>query len=58
MRVIVAPASFKGSLSAFAAASAIAEGLKSARPGWETVAMPVADGGEGMVDCLAAAIGG
>ena len=57
MRIIVAPASFKGSLSAFGAASAIAEGLKRARPAWEAVPMPVADGGEGMVDCLASALG-
>jgi glycerate kinase len=43
-------------LSATAAASALAEGF--ARAGIETVSLPVADGGEGTAETLAAALGG
>jgi glycerate kinase len=54
MRVIAAPDSFKGSITAAAAAAAIAAGWRSARPGDEVVEMPLADGGEGTLDVLAA----
>jgi glycerate kinase len=56
--VVVAPAPFKGALSAAAAARAIAAGLRLAVPGAETRAVPVADGGEGTLDALVAAAGG
>ncbi len=49
VRVVVAPDSFKGTLSADDAAAAIAEGLARALPGVEAVLRPVADGGEGTV---------
>ena len=49
VRIVVAPDSFKGSLSADGAAAAIAEGLARALPGAEAVLRPVADGGEGTV---------
>ncbi|MGY1752491.1 glycerate kinase [Blastococcus sp. SYSU D01042] len=49
MRILIAPDSFKGSLSADAAAGAIAEGVVRALPGAEPVLRPVADGGEGTV---------
>ena len=55
MRVIVAPDSFKGSITAAAAAAAIAAGWHSARPGDEVIELPLADGGEGTLDVLAAA---
>jgi glycerate 2-kinase len=55
MRVIVAPDSFKGSIGAAAAAAAIGAGWRSARPGDEVTALPLADGGEGTLDVLAAA---
>ena len=54
MRVVLAPDSFKGTLSARRAAEAIAEGWLSARPGDEVVLRPMADGGEGTVDAFAA----
>ncbi|MBJ7453105.1 MAG: glycerate kinase [Blastococcus sp.] len=49
MRIVVAPDSFKGTLSADDAAAAIAAGLARALPGAEAVLRPVADGGEGTV---------
>ncbi|TME53833.1 MAG: glycerate kinase [Chloroflexi bacterium] len=55
MKVVVAPNSFKGSLSASQAAAAIARGVREARPEADVVEIPVADGGEGTVDALASA---
>jgi glycerate kinase len=54
MRVVVAPDSFKGSLGAREAAAALAEGWREARPGDELVCLPLADGGEGTLEVLAA----
>jgi len=53
---LVAPDSFKGTFSAAEVAAAIAAGLRSA--GREAVELPVADGGEGTMDVLLAALGG
>jgi glycerate 2-kinase len=58
MRVIAAPDSFKGSIGAADAAAALAAGWRSARPQDEVVELPLADGGEGTVDVLAAAVPG
>jgi glycerate kinase len=55
MKVVVAPNSFKGSLSASQAAAAIARGVHEARPEAEVVEIPVADGGEGTVEALVSA---
>jgi len=49
VRIVVAPDSFKGSLSAEAAAVAIAVGITRALPGADVLLRPVADGGEGTV---------
>jgi glycerate 2-kinase len=54
MRVVVAPDSLKGSIGAGAAAAAIAEGWRGARPGDDLVCLPLADGGEGTLQVLAA----
>jgi glycerate 2-kinase len=56
VRVVAAPASLKGALGAPAAASALAEGFR--RGGVDAIEVPVADGGEGTADVLAAALGG
>lgn len=58
MQVVVAPDSFGGTLSATAAAEAIAAGWRRAAPGDELVLVPLADGGTGFVDVLHAARGG
>jgi glycerate kinase len=49
VRIVVAPDSFKGSLSAEEAAVAIAEGIARALPDAELLLRPIADGGEGTV---------
>lgn len=56
MRVVVAPDSLKGSVTAAEAASAIAAGWLEVRPDDEVVLAPMADGGEGTVSAVAAAI--
>jgi glycerate 2-kinase len=58
MRVVIAPDKFKGSLSASQAARAMARGVRSALPSAEIDEVPMADGGEGIVDALVAATGG
>ena len=58
MRVLVAPDKFKGSLTAEAAAEAMAAGWRDAWPGAEVVCCPVADGGEGTAAAVCAALGG
>ena len=58
MRVVVAPDSFGGTLSATEAAAAIADGWRRAAPGDELELLPVADGGTGFVDVLHAVLGG
>ena len=57
MRVLIAPDSFKGSLSSVAVARALAEGWRRARPDDELHLVPLADGGEGTLDALLAAGG-
>ena len=57
-RFVVAPAPFKGALSASAAARAVAAGVRLAVPGATTVVLPVADGGEGTMEALVAATHG
>jgi glycerate 2-kinase len=54
--VLVAPDSFKGTFSAPEVANAIADGLRSADR--EARELPVADGGEGTMDVILAALGG
>ena len=58
MRVLVAPDKFRGTLTAAQAASAIAAGWRRERPSDEVDEVPMADGGEGTLDALVAALGG
>ncbi|WP_425956251.1 glycerate kinase [Xylanimonas sp. McL0601] len=55
--VVVAPDSFKGSLGAVDVAEAIAAGVLAAVPAARVTTLPMADGGEGTLDALAAAWG-
>ncbi len=55
MRVIVAPDKFKGTLSARAAADAMAEAVHAWRRSAEVVGVPIADGGDGTLDALGGA---
>lgn len=56
--MLVAPNAFKGSLTAAQAAKAMARGVRRVRPGAEVVLMPIADGGDGLIDVIRAAEGG
>jgi len=58
MKIIIAPDSFKGSLTAIEAAEAIADGVRSVYPAAELVLLPLADGGEGTVEAFVRATGG
>jgi len=58
MRIVVAPQSLKGSLTAAAAGQAIAQGIQAVYPEAEIAVVPVADGGEGTVQALVDATGG
>jgi glycerate kinase len=55
--VLIAPDSFKGSLTSVAVARALADGWLRARPGDEIQLCPLADGGEGTLEAIAAAGG-
>lgn len=58
MKVVIAPDSFKGSLSAPAVAHAMAAGVRRVFPEAEIVLKPMADGGEGTLDIILSAAGG
>lgn len=58
MHVVVAPDKFKGTLSAGQAAAAIAEGWRRGDRRAEIETLPVADGGEGTLDAMIAALDG
>ena len=54
-RVVLAPDKFKGTLTAAEVAQHLADGIRSRRPDVEIVTVPVADGGDGMLDAFEAA---
>lgn len=58
MRVLFAPDKFKGSLTALEAAAAMARGWLAVWPEAEADVRPVADGGDGSLEVLQAALGG
>jgi glycerate kinase len=58
VNVLIAPDSFKGSLSAVRAAGIIAESIARCDPAARCVLLPQADGGEGTIEVLRSALGG
>lgn len=58
MKIVIAPDSFKESLSALQVANAIEKGFRDIFPEAEYVKIPMADGGEGTVQALVDATGG
>lgn len=58
MRVVLAPDSFGGTLSAVEAAGAMAAGWGAGAPGVQVDLAPVSDGGPGFVDVLHTSLGG
>ena len=58
MKIVIAPDSFKDSLSAIDVADAIALGLAEVWPDAQMVKCPMADGGEGTVEAILVACAG
>ena len=58
MKIVIAPDSFKGSLTALQVSEAIEQGFKKIFPDAEYEKVPMADGGEGTVQSLVDATGG
>ncbi|MCW3489454.1 glycerate kinase family protein [Dethiobacter alkaliphilus] len=58
MNIILAPDSFKGSLSATEVAESMARGVQQVFPQAEIIKLPFSDGGEGLVHALVNATGG
>lgn len=57
MRIVLAPDSFKGSLSAPEVCAALARGILRELPAAVVLQRPMADGGEGSLDAVLAAVG-
>lgn len=58
MKFVLAPDSFKESMSAAQAVCAMRNGVLSAMPEAECVGLPMSDGGEGTVDAVVDALDG
>lgn len=58
MKILVAPDSFKGSLTAIEVCEAIKEGIQLVEPNAEVVTLPIADGGEGTLEAMSYATRG
>ncbi|AIR59654.1 glycerate kinase [Cedecea neteri] len=58
MKIVIAPDSFKESLSAMQVAEAIEQGFREIYPNAEYIKLPMADGGEGTVESMVAATHG
>jgi glycerate kinase len=58
LRIVVAPDSYKGSVTAVEVAQAMERGILQVFPDARVRRIPIADGGEGTVDALVAATGG
>lgn len=57
-KIIIAPDSFKGSLTSAEVANAIELGIRRVAPNCEIVKVPIADGGDGTMDTLVSALEG
>ncbi|WKA54453.1 glycerate kinase [Planococcus shixiaomingii] len=58
MKIVVAPDSFKGSLSAQGVCQAVKKGIQTVFPEAEVIELPLADGGEGIMESMVYASGG
>lgn len=58
MKIVLAPDSFKESMTAAQAVAAMRDGVRAVLPEAECVGVPMADGGEGTVDAVVDALGG
>lgn len=57
-KIVIAPDSFKGTMSSIEICNIAEDSIKAVFPDIEVVKIPIADGGEGTVDAFLAAIGG
>lgn len=57
MKIVLAPDSFKGNMRSPAVCAALAKGIRQVLPEAEIVSVPMADGGEGTTESVAAATG-
>lgn len=58
LHIVIAPDSFKGSLRALEVGKAIEKGVHTAMPNSTVRIIPMADGGEGMLEAILTAVGG
>ncbi|MCF7957902.1 MAG: glycerate kinase [Phycisphaerae bacterium] len=58
MKIVIAPDSFKGSITAAQACKFISEGVLRVLPDAQVVSIPMADGGEGTVEAMVGSVGG
>lgn len=58
MRILIAPNAFKGTLTAGEAGAAAAGAVRLACPGAAAEVLPIADGGDGLLEALSPALGG
>jgi len=58
MKILIAPDSFKNSLSAMGVAESLRKGFLKSLPGAEIRTLPMADGGEGTIESIIDATGG
>lgn len=58
MKIVLAPDSYKGCMTAVEVAATMASALRELHPEWEIVQLPLADGGEGTVDAVMSSLGG
>lgn len=57
-KIILAPDSFKGTMSAKRVCEIMGKSIRKRYPACEIIQIPVADGGEGSVECFLGAVGG
>lgn len=58
MKFVLAPDSFKGTMSAATVAATMSAGIRDVFPDAECIEIPMADGGEGTAQSLVDALGG
>lgn len=58
MKIVIAPDSFKGSLSAVDVSDSIERGILKVIPEAEIIKLPMSDGGEGLVNTILTVLGG
>ena len=57
-KIVICPDSFKGTMSSMEVAEIIAAAISAEKPNTSLVLLPIADGGEGTLDCFRKGIRG